>query len=102
MIRFAVLAAVAACLAGPADAAQPAKVLENGIAPAEACRLIFIYADAGDRLAFQQNNAMPAVTEKCNRARSHDLGLVENDCQVTLFLLRMINRSVPELTCAGK
>ena len=74
MIRLAAFAVLAIGLAGHAEAAQPAQSLENGVAPAEACRLIFIYADGRDRLSFQLNNAMSAVTEKCNLARTHLFG----------------------------
>jgi hypothetical protein len=56
--------------------------LENsGLAPSEACRLIFIYARNGDRISFNDNSAMPSLTAKCNKARSA--------------------QTVPELTCKG-
>jgi hypothetical protein len=73
--------------------------LEGGIAPSEACRLIFIYARNGDRISFNTNSAMPSLTEKCNTARSHEFGLSEDDCRATQFLLDMVHQEVPELTC---
>ena len=73
----------------------------NGLAPSEACRLIFIYARNGDRIGFNENSAMPSLTAKCNAARDHVFGLSEDDCRVTQFLLDMVHQDVPELTCKG-
>ena len=75
--------------------------LESGVQPAEACRLIFIYARNGDRVSFASNSAMPSLTAKCNLAKSHEFGLHEDDCAVTQFLLDMVHQAVPELTCRG-
>ena len=75
--------------------------LESGARPAEACRLIFIYARNGTRISFNDNSAMAALTAKCNLARSHEFGLHENDCAVTQFLLGMVHQDMPELTCKG-
>ena len=72
---------------------------KNGLAPSEACQLIFIYARNGDRVSFKTNSAMPSLTDKCNTARSHEFGLSEDDCRVTQFLLDMVHQDVPELTC---
>lgn len=73
--------------------------LESGIAPSEACRLIFIYARNDDRITFHDNSAMAPLTAKCNTARAHVFGLSEDDCAVTQFLLGMVHREMPELTC---
>jgi hypothetical protein len=97
MFRIATLACFMFCAAFPAGAAEN----KFDISPAEACKLIFIYAHGGDRLTFDANSAMPAITTKCNRASTHALGLRENDCTATQFLLRMESRSLPELTCKG-
>lgn len=75
--------------------------LESGTRPAEACRLIFIYARNGDRISFDDNSAMESLTAKCNIARSHEFGLREEDCAVTQFLLGMVHQELPELTCKG-
>lgn len=75
------------------------RLLNSGLAPSEACRLIFIYARNGDRIGFNDNTAMPSLTAKCNTARSHVFGLSEHDCRVTQFLLGMVHQDVPELTC---
>lgn len=73
--------------------------LESGVTPAEACRLIFIYARNGDRVTFAANSAMAPLTAKCNTASTHAFGLLEDDCSVTQFLLGMVHTAVPELTC---
>ncbi len=106
MIRIALALAFSA-LTGLAGYASEASLnpngrrLESGVQPAEACRLIFIYARNGDRISFTTNSAMPSLTAKCNLAKSHEFGLHEDDCAVTQFLLDMVHQEVPELTCKG-
>jgi hypothetical protein len=97
MFRIATLACFIFCAALPTGAADS----KFDISPVDACKLIFFYAHGGDRLTFDANSAMPAITAKCNRATTHKLGLRESDCTATQFLLRMESRSVPELTCKG-
>ena len=75
--------------------------LESGTRPAEACRLIFIYARNGTRISFDDNSAMADLTAKCNLAKSHEFGLHENDCAVTQFLLGMVHQEMSQLTCKG-
>jgi hypothetical protein len=91
-------------IAGTASAApwnSDGRRLESGTRPAEACRLIFIYARNGTRISFNDNSAMADLTAKCNLARSHEFGLHENDCAVTQFLLGMVHQEMAELTCRG-
>ena len=73
------------------------RVLTRPLAPARG----LIYARNGDRIAFNDNSAIPSLTNKCNTARSHEFGLTEDDCRVTQFLLDMVHQAVPELTCKG-
>jgi len=106
MIRTALALAFIAITVVAGNATESAlnpngRRLESGVQPAEACRLIFIYARNGDRISFTSNSAMPSLTAKCNLAKSHEFGLHEDDCAVTQFLLDMVHQAVPELTCHG-
>lgn len=97
MLRIVTLVCFALSIIAPARAADD----KFDISPVDACKLIFFYAHGGDRLTFDANSAMPPITAKCNRATTHVMGLKEDDCTATQFLLRMESRIVPELTCKG-